>query len=543
MKDFQNQIAEDMNSVSTSAQENGADDVQKSISSEQEPKSPKNPTKDTKANANASAVESLDKPGTFSDKILKTCPQFAQDCVNRIPKPKNKGFKDYYDQTCDIMILGILTVVSGVLPNCQFFYNRKWCMPNLMTVIVAIAGFGKGILESVFQLITPINKQYEEEYKNQMQEYKKQQKEIKFMSKKELKEANIQELEKPHHLFYRIPADITYAAMLKALEYIKGLGEMLETEIDTLANAIGNEWGNFTSLIRKNFQHEEHVYYRKTDDEYVNISLPQFSMLLSGTLDQLKKLMPDAKNGFFSRLDYYFSTAKLEWLDVDFNEGQSDDNTFFNEQGERFLKLFNKLKNNPSYVQFKMTEKQQKKFNKTFSILHRNYTFTDGDDMHATVVRLGIIMNRIALVFTMLRELEYTDEEQTEHFKQGLVCSDTDFNNAMEIVKVLLRHASSYYQTIADVKEEVDDKENVLDYDFGDVRYSKAFASLPKDTPLTSQDIIDSLINEGVPQSTAKKQIKRFCRSLWLKKEKHNQYRKLSKKEFMMVNTNKKSNA
>ena len=84
-----------------------------------------------------------------------------------------------------------------------------------------------------------------------------------------------------------------------------GKGCVFETEADTISGANKQEWGGFSPVLRKNFSGEDISRSRKTDDEFTEISNPRFSFLTTGTPDQVKRLIPTAQDGLYSRFLFY----------------------------------------------------------------------------------------------------------------------------------------------------------------------------------------------------------------------------------------------
>ena len=79
-----------------------------------------------------------------------------------------------------------------------------------------------------------------------------------------------------------------------------------DAEVDTLVQGMGNKnFGGFSDLLRKAFQHEQHPRQRKGEGESYMLDNPRLALLLSGTRDQFKKLIPSEENGLFSRMLYY----------------------------------------------------------------------------------------------------------------------------------------------------------------------------------------------------------------------------------------------
>ncbi len=501
------------------------------------PKNPKMPTEGTLSfsSEKENGMEGFKGLPTISMNIGKDMCQFVADAIDRYKHVK-KAAKDYYYSFLDMVILTLLTVASSMLPNVRFLYNGSWYYSNLMLIVVAMAGMGKGAMDAIFNIATPLHLLFRSMYKDELKAYEDQQKMLSSMTPAQRRNFDGEILEKPENRFFRIPADSTYAAFMKALVRMSGMGALLDTEIDTIVNAFKQDLGDYSVLVRKNFKHEQHSYYRKGEDEYCEIPEPKFSMALSGTLKQLFALMPSAENGFFSRIMYYFLYQKPKWMDAeDESDVEEDDKTFFIKMGERLLVLYKKLdmrKENP--VRFRVTKSQLAKFNKFFSTVHANYLAMDGEEIHASVVRLAVMFQRIAMVLTLLRLVDLPGEEQDEALEKDLVCSNKDFNLSMEIVKVLLEHMARYFEIINNVNDTEEHKEVTVE-DFGRADVNAAFVALPSDKDLTREDIVTIFVENGVPRSTAEKKIKSLCKSLHLKKLAHGLYRKGNPDEYLIA--------
>ncbi len=473
---------------------------------------------------------------TFSDKILKNMCGFIQTAVSHIKKPRDKSQLSNHYGLLDISILTILAVSSAAFTKVRFLYRRTWYYPTLMILVIAIAGMGKGVMEGIFKLVEPINDLFSTRYKEMMKAYTDQQNLLASMSKEDRKNYREEILEKPSHLLFRIPTDSTYAAFIKALCNMMGMGAVLDTEIDTLVHSFAQDMGDYSVLIRKNFKHEYHDWYRKTEDEVGIIPEPKFSMALSGTLDQLKAFVNSVQNGFFSRILYYFYSARPVWVDAENeNDCDEDDKSFFSNLGKQLLRIFLKLEALPEPIRFRLTDKQIKKLNTTFNTIHTNYVSIEGNEIHATVVRLAVCLQRIALMLTVLRLLDKDDAEIDEALKGDLTCSNKDFNSAVIIIQVLMQHGSGYYEMLQRREAEEIDDEVAEPADFGREDVNKGFESLPTNRKLTRDDIIKAMTDAGVPYSTADKYVIKFVKSLRLKKICHGQYRKYTDDEYLIV--------
>ena len=66
-----------------------------------------------------------------------------------------------------------------------------------------------------------------------------------------------------------------------------------------VANTLQHEWGNFSDILRKAFQHEGASLFRRKDNEYIEIETPHLAIVLSGTPKQVRTLWrtPSSMNG------------------------------------------------------------------------------------------------------------------------------------------------------------------------------------------------------------------------------------------------------
>ena len=65
-----------------------------------------------------------------------------------------------------------------------------------------------------------------------------------------------------------------------------GVGILFETEGDTLSQTLKSEHGNYSDILRKGFHHETISMSRRKDREFIELPLPRFAVVLSGTPKQ-----------------------------------------------------------------------------------------------------------------------------------------------------------------------------------------------------------------------------------------------------------------
>jgi hypothetical protein len=256
----------------------------------------------------------------------------------------------------------------------------------------------------------------------------------------------------PPFLSLIIPANSTATVVYQTLSENDGVGLLFETEGDTLANAFNSDLGNYSDGFRKAFHHETISYLRKKDHEYVEILRPKFSAVLSGTRQQIYSLIPNAENGLFSRFIFYSMQTELVWRDMfPTIDGATADERFrqIGKDFYTFLKDFPK-----DDVQFTLSYTQKQRFNDFFDETQRSYAYTFGDDIVASVRRLGLILFRIAMILSVLRLMDsFPAASKTAPLSEvkksrRIVCTDIDFQSALDIVKVLLLHTVEVYQSL-----------------------------------------------------------------------------------------------
>jgi hypothetical protein len=251
--------------------------------------------------------------------------------------------------------------------------------------------------------------------------------------------------QEPPFLTLFVPANSTATVVYQTLSENNGVGLLFETEGDTLANAFNSDLGNYSDGFRKAFHHETISYLRKKDHEYVEILKPKFSAVLSGTPQQILHLIPDAENGLFSRFVFYAMPTELVWHDMfAFSDGTTADEQFkrIALDFHAFYKVFSKKR-----IQFTLSRAQQERFNTFFDTTQREYAALYGDDIIASVRRLGLILFRFAMILTVLRLFDDKPASR-KAITDKLVCADDDFLAALTMVRVLLMHTASVYQSL-----------------------------------------------------------------------------------------------
>ena len=447
----------------------------------QSPFSPNSPHGETGETEEFGETESMP---TFSQEIYGLLPSFLESVIN-----KAKNFED-----ADLLILGTLTAISACLPNISGIYAEREVFPNLFLFVSAQASAGKGRLTLCRHLIKPIHDNLKRLYSIEMDEYKTLQNE--YSQDKKNREPPIE----PPIKTLLIPANSSATSVYQVLNDNGGVGLIFETEGDTLANSFKSDYGNFSDGFRKAFHHEMISYTRRKDREFVELTKPRLSALLSGTPHQILALIPDAENGLFSRFIFYNMNLKLEWRDV-FSESTVSLDDYFINLGQQFFQFFQTLEQSQP-IRFSLSNNQQQQFNVFFAEIQEQYASLFGLDIVASVRRLGLITFRLAMILTTLRLMDGKEKSDI------IVCDDTDFRTVLIMARVLLQHTAHVLGTLPAIDSSSASKSQPANRQL-------FYDMLPHDFNRSTYLAIAAQLN--IPPKTAEKQIARLCEKGLLK--------------------------
>lgn len=436
-----------------------------------------------------------------NEELEEKLPVFPAEIYNSLPDLLRQitGFANS-PEDADLLLLGSLTVFSSCFANVFGVYGGVTVYPNLFLFVSAQASAGKGRLSLCRRLVEPIHKQLRELNKAEYEDYKHKQAE--YVANKKDPDAEAPE-EPPLRVLF-IPANSSATAVFQILNENQGVGLIFETEGDTLAQTFKSEHGNYSDGFRKAFHHEKISYLRRKDREYVTLELPKLSALLSGTPRQVQSLIPDAENGLFSRFIFYYMNIQLKWINVFANSNEESLDIQFDHIGEHFFDFYKTIKMSGD-IRFSLTKSQQTQFNTYFEQVQKQYWELLGDEYIGTVRRLGLILFRIAMILTILRIMDTGD------LSSLIVCADTDFHIALEMIKVLVQHASFVFSQLPKVEPVQTSNPKMAFYQALPTQFDRA----------KYLEIAKSL---EIPESTADKQIARFIKSNILVRNAQNNY-------------------
>ena len=452
-----------------------------------------------------------------ADKLRREVPCLPDELFDRLPDFLKRGLTHVRNKReRDILLLSMITNISGCLPGVRMKYGGMVYSADLYLVALAGSGRGKGVMQLAAILPAAIQEYYDELNRKDEREYR--QKLLKWNLEERLaaQEKRVPDLdqcpEMPVERILKVAPNISKSQLILALEAGGAVGLVMNaSELDMISSAMHQEYGKHDDVMRAASQHEEVSSYFKTDHRLVVVSDPHLALCASGTPAQLHKFISSLENGMYSRVAFYVGQAHWEYKSANPGKARLDMRAYFKGMGEELLRMFIFLSGSPTEVVF--TEEQWKEHTERFRTYLREVVAEDDDSPGAIVLRHGLMMSRIAMVLTALRKCE--PQWNTSEWK----CSDEDFHTAMQIVDVLLEHSLLLSTSMDDTA--------------GRIRPVKAFFKLRpvlKKMPreFTYSELMAAANEAGLPTASVKRYLLRLVYYQIVEKE-DGKYRKTGK--------------
>ena len=452
-----------------------------------------------------------------ADKLRREVPCLPDELFDRLPDFLKRGLTHVRNKReRDILLLSMITNISGCLPGVRMNYGGMVYSADLYLVALAGSGRGKGVMQLAAILPAAIQEYYDELNRKDEREYR--QKLLKWNLEERLaaQEKRVPDLdqcpEMPVERILKVAPNISKSQLILALEAGGAVGLVMNaSELDMISSAMHQEYGKHDDVMRAASQHEEVSSYFKTDHRLVIVSDPHLALCASGTPAQLHKFISSLENGMYSRVAFYVGQAHWEYKSANPGKARLDMRAYFKGMGEELLRMFIFLSGSPTEVVF--TEEQWKEHTERFRTYLREVVAEDDDSPGAIVLRHGLMMSRIAMVLTALRKCE--PQWNTSEWK----CSDEDFHTAMQIVDVLLEHSLLLSTSMDDTA--------------GRIRSVKAFFKLrpilrtmPRE--FTYSELMAAANEAGLPTASVKRYLLRLVYYQIVEKE-DGKYRKTGK--------------
>lgn len=327
----------------------------------------------------------------------------SDELYSNLPDVIRPIFDSYEGSKRDFFLMSLLTSISGGLKNVCGRYGDKIPYTNLFTFIVAPAASGKGIMNKAKDLCDLYDKKLREEHRL-------------------------------GGLF--IGGNTSLSRLIEIVAVNGGTGVMFESEADTVSNTFKQEWGDYSSFLRKSFENEMEQLSRKTNDEHTVLYDNRIAVLLSGTPNQIARLLKSSEDGLFSRFMFVIDKSEPKW------KSQRPDFTAVDKQQEvegnlrlNLLNIFNYYKEND--LEVRLSDDTWDEQDKIFSKLVDESNLNGYDDESSVIFRLGMIFFKICMILTALEEYQKIDENEIVY------CSEKNAKIAMEICLLSYKNSVS----------------------------------------------------------------------------------------------------
>ena len=302
----------------------------------------------------------------------------------------------------DILLMSTLAAASACVPNLYFTYGPtgKKYYANLQCFILAAAASGKGIAGQALEMVRVLDEQYP----------------------------------------MLISGDSTLPAWYKALAAQNGCGYMHESEGSVITDIWKSSAANYNTALRKAAEHEPISSNRCNGSS--EIPSPRLSMLLTGTFNQYRALVPSVENGYFSRLLTVVirGTNPFDKRYVSSKGGQS---VIPKQVGHRLLRTYETLMN-AGEREWSLTDAQKERLGSHLETEYATLISLLGDNFHSAVIRMAVQIERIAMILTAMR----LEPSAVSHQPSDFLCADQDYEAAEMIGNKLLLHMASAYRMI-----------------------------------------------------------------------------------------------
>ena len=382
----------------------------------------------------------------------------------------------------DMLLLSVLTNCAYALPAMRMYHGFPHHVygPELMTMVLAPAASGKGIMNYGKRLLQSIEDEQGE--------------------------------------FIYLPANTSSAALMSYLKMLKGRGIMMATEIDTLSKALSSTTGGFSDTLRCMFEHETISKLRKGQEELIEIPDPHFNVLISGTYNQLKPLIKSRENGLMSRFACYVVKQTQDfddrvWLDAE-EDAVPQEVVLYAQLAKEISQRYAWMKNAKHACYFYLTDAQRKSITRMFRGMYETLRPAFGNEFDSILKRMPVIMKRIGMILTGFRL------DMNEPLPERVVCSEDDFEAILLIGHKLLLHSAMMYQMLPQNKDAAPGEigQSLIQKQF--------FQMLPTD--FSKQDAIEQAKVLGVNVRTMEDWLEKMIKHARIERVMKGQYHKTS---------------
>ena len=228
-------------------------------------------------------------------------------------------------------------------------------------------------------------------------------------------------------------------------------------------------------------------------------------MLLTGTFNQYKALVPSVENGYFSRL-LTLCIRETHPFNKRYVCAKATQSAVPSIVGRQLLKVYEQLAKGGE-TEWSLTDAQKERLGEHLETEYGTLINLLGDNFHSAVVRMAVQVERIALILSALRE----------NFSE---CMDTDYETAELIGNKLLLHMAQAYRMIDGDAQDLVPEIKPLD------QRKVLFEQLPN--KFEHKVLVAEAKTQGIPQSTVLRWSAQWIEQGLIRRVSHGQYQKVA---------------
>ncbi|MCR5050122.1 MAG: DUF3987 domain-containing protein [Paludibacteraceae bacterium] len=345
----------------------------------------------------------------------------------------------------DILLLATLTAASACVPNLYFRYGPtgKRYYSNLQCFILAASASGKGIANQVLEMVRVIDERYP----------------------------------------LLISGDSTLAAWYKALMERNGCGYMHESEGSVITDIWKSGAANYNTALRKAAEHEPISRNRCTGAS--EIGSPRLSMLLTGTFNQYRTLVPSIENGYFSRL-LTLVIREQNPFNKHYVTTTGNKSAVAKQVGLELLNIYEHLTQNGEQ-EWSLSDEQKERLGSHLETEYNTLIHLLGENFHSVVLRMAVHIIRIAMILSAMRGKG----------NEAWICRDEDYQTAELIGNKLLLHMAATFRMIEGDKQDLVPEIKPLD--------PKKILFEQLNTKYSHRDLAEEAQRQGISKRTAER--------------------------------------
>lgn len=436
----------------------------------------------------------------FPDSIFPKLPPFLQEALKAASNKSDR----------DILLLGVITNLSGCLPKVSFLYDQRPYTPHLYALLIAPSAAGKAKLALASKIPEAINRHLTEENKRKKQAYQRSMKAWEDARKNSSRKASSTDTtsaddmpEKPVYMYLCGAPNTSKSQLITRLKINAEMGLIINSsEIDSISSSIKQDCGRYDDVFRAAFHHETTATDYKVDDQIMYAEDPHLALCISGTPNQLPGFIRSMEDGLYSRFIITTREAVWKYRSAAPKKGAEDHYTLFNRLSKEVLDMYFFLQQSPTEVT--LTDSQWEEHTAFFEQLLNEVVSEKADAPGAIVLRAALITVRIAAILTALRKCEGCMQ------MKEYICTDDDFHTALEIVKTTISHSL----LIASSLPGDDIKVKPLKSYF---RIAPIVNSLPEN--FKYNDFINQAVSKGISKSSANRYLKDIINLKYVEKQ------------------------